>query len=452
MSRRPVIAMAVAGPRTMLRHPIVLTVVLALTGRPVALPAQPAASFERWARVHAQPLPASDTLSGAGLEPFAAIVGKARVVAFGEPTHGAHEPLAFRNRLFAFLVERMGFTAVVLESGVTESYRLHQFANGGEGTVQEVVRAGVTWGMGAYPENEALLAWIRRYNADPSHRRKVQIYGMDLSGGDTDELPQARRAVDFAIAWLGQVDSELAARFTGRFRQYLDRFSSPGYPSLTAAERGALTRTLDELVAALERHRTDTDAFAWARQSAENARQLNRFFLLSPAVVPTMDRRGGNMSRASGVRDSSMAENLRWALAREGPRGRVLVYAHNNHIMNSRLTGGIWTGLHITSRVLGVNLRQRFGNDLVLIGSSAASANGGMPPMEADSTSLDDILARAGPAPFVVDLRTARADPATWAWLGRPRALHSATSHVAVVPRDAFDALVYLGSLSPVRP
>lgn len=49
------------------------------------------------------------------------MIGKARVVALGEPMHGAHEPMAFRNRLIRFVVEQMGFTAVALESGFTES-------------------------------------------------------------------------------------------------------------------------------------------------------------------------------------------------------------------------------------------------------------------------------------------------------------------------------------------
>lgn len=30
------------------------------------------------------------------------LVGSARIVALGEPAHGAHEPLAFRNQLFAY--------------------------------------------------------------------------------------------------------------------------------------------------------------------------------------------------------------------------------------------------------------------------------------------------------------------------------------------------------------
>ena len=54
------------------------------------------------------------------LIPLKSLVGAARVVALGEPTHGAHEPLAFRNRLIRFLVEQMGFTAVALETGFTE--------------------------------------------------------------------------------------------------------------------------------------------------------------------------------------------------------------------------------------------------------------------------------------------------------------------------------------------
>src|SRR6266702_8865443 len=62
----------------------------------------------------------------------------AHVVAFGEPMHGAHEPLAFRNRLFRFLVERMGFTAIALESGFTESTSARPFIEGGEGDAGEI--------------------------------------------------------------------------------------------------------------------------------------------------------------------------------------------------------------------------------------------------------------------------------------------------------------------------
>ena len=57
------------------------------------------------------------------LIPLHTIAGSARVVAIGEPTHGGHEPLAFRNRLVRYLVEHEGFTAVGIES-FHQPYRL----------------------------------------------------------------------------------------------------------------------------------------------------------------------------------------------------------------------------------------------------------------------------------------------------------------------------------------
>ena len=40
---------------------------------------------------------------------------------WGEAMHDTHEHLAFRNRLFEFLVEQMGFTAIAVETGYSES-------------------------------------------------------------------------------------------------------------------------------------------------------------------------------------------------------------------------------------------------------------------------------------------------------------------------------------------
>jgi erythromycin esterase len=69
-------------------------------------------AFAKWAATHALPITTIESASGASdLLPLESAIGTARVVALGEPMHGAHEPLAFRNRLFRFLVERMGFTA-----------------------------------------------------------------------------------------------------------------------------------------------------------------------------------------------------------------------------------------------------------------------------------------------------------------------------------------------------
>src|SRR6185437_3964893 len=48
-------------------------------------------------------------------------IGPAAIVAFGEGSHLAREPLEFRNALFRYLVEYKGFTSIAIESGLLES-------------------------------------------------------------------------------------------------------------------------------------------------------------------------------------------------------------------------------------------------------------------------------------------------------------------------------------------
>src|SRR5262245_24079887 len=99
------------------------------------------AGFERWAKAHAIQLQTVELKSDLGdMRQLKSLIGAARVVALGEPAHGAHEPLAFRNRLLRYLVEESGFTAIAIESGLPESRPIHDFVAGGPGDARQVVR------------------------------------------------------------------------------------------------------------------------------------------------------------------------------------------------------------------------------------------------------------------------------------------------------------------------
>src|SRR5882762_7844386 len=142
---------------------------------PEAARAQQASdAFVKWASARAISLrtlePDEDVKD---LLPLKSLVGTSHVVTLGEPNHGTHEPLAFRNRLIRFLVEQMGFTAVGLETSFTESYSLERFVAGGSGELRSTVREAMSWGFGNFPENEELIQWIREHNADTTHHSKV---------------------------------------------------------------------------------------------------------------------------------------------------------------------------------------------------------------------------------------------------------------------------------------
>jgi hypothetical protein len=77
-----------------------------------------------------------------------------------------------------------------LESGLPESRPVQDFVAGGPGDAGQIVRDNLTWGFGALRENEDLVRWIRDYDADSAHRRKVRFYGVDLSlGGPGGQTP-----------------------------------------------------------------------------------------------------------------------------------------------------------------------------------------------------------------------------------------------------------------------
>jgi len=153
--------------------------------------------FVRWAKEHAIPIRSVQAGTDVSdLRSLDAVIASARVVAFGEAAHGAHETLTFRNRLFEYLVNELGFTAIALESGLPESRRIDDFVTGGAGDAAQVVAANMTWGFGTFPENVELVSWMRAYNSDPRHTRKIHFYGMDLSLGGPQGSTPTPAAID----------------------------------------------------------------------------------------------------------------------------------------------------------------------------------------------------------------------------------------------------------------
>lgn len=429
--------------RSLLRIAVIAAGLVAL-----ASPAQTQTDTDvvaRWAATHAMPL---RTVEMAGsmtdLAPLRDRIGEARVVAFGEPLHGGHEPLAFRNRLFRYIVEELGFTAIVLETALTESRRLHEYVLGGPGEVGDLVRESFSWGFGAFQDNVELVQWMRAYNADPSHTRKIRLYGMDVS--ITLQSKPRRAPLDHALAYMDAADPEIGGPLRARLEPYADRFEGDDL-TLTPAEHDALTAALDDLIAAVERSRPDAvarmdrEAFDWTHRIAIAARQADRVFratVAAPAEGAPPDE-----GPPYSARDAAMAENVRWALDREGPAGRVLVFAHNAHVMNDHLAGGKWDAVARAPETLGRFLRSMFGDDLVLIGTSSALAD--RDGIELVPDGLDAMLAGVGAPRFLLDLRDARDDPPVEQWLARPRSLRANVSSEQIVTASrAFDLMLFL--------
>jgi erythromycin esterase len=396
----------------------------------------------------------------ADLRPLKDLVGQRRVVALGESTHGAHEPLALRNHLFQLMVAESGFTAIALETGFSESKAIQRYIDGGPGDACKLVRQQMTWGFGGFPENLALVEWMRAYNADPAHGRKLRFYGIDLSGAGDGAFPRARRAVDDVLDTLATRDTEAAKVFRLDLEPILTRFSSSRYSELSAEERRKLMHGLDHLTHALKARRDGLPSgnnaelveLSWALQSVEVARQLERMFALSPVESGSGPGIPPEAWRAMEARDLGMAENVRWALQAEGLNGKLLVFAHNNHVMDAKIAGGIWSTLKQPPASMGLFLRRFYGEDICLTGTSAAAASGGFSSFKINPRSWDAAFAGIAASQFVLPTRSPQINGGVARWLNEARPLHAnLATEVMVAVGQAFDAVVFLREFTPSR-
>ncbi|WP_129775007.1 erythromycin esterase family protein [Peristeroidobacter soli] len=311
-----------------------------------------------WAAAHAVALPPDiDALTANDLGALTRIVGSARVVGLGEGTHGAHEFLIVRNRVFQYLVEELGFTAIVAETHPVHAQLADAYVQG-EGKLSDAAVEGVfsanrtfSWRERPLLENYQLLEWMRNYNAACEPSRRIHFYGMDL------------------------------------------RHPFPG---------------------------------------------------------PTPDpKRGENLA-------GTMGGNVLKVLHESGPRARVLVFVHNGHLRAEALAAGA------EPASLGQYLRRVLGDELRVIGSvhdRGQIQDGGnrtviLPASQAGS--VNEVLAATGLPSFTLDLRS-QSQALGRRWFDRDQSFRGSywqgTSYYSELrPGSAYDALLFIRELSPIRP
>lgn len=411
-------------------------------------------AFTKWAAAHAIPI---RTVEPGGndsdLVPLKSVIGGAHVVALGEPTHGVHESLAFRNRLFRFLVERMGFTAIALESGFTESINARSFIEDGIGDAETATRTGLTGGPHPYLENRELIQWMRDYNAAAaaSGRRKIRLYGLDVTSGA--RLAGPRRVIDYALTFLSRADPATAQEIRNSLGDSLPGIDDGEFGSLSAAAQvkfdtsiKAIAKAMQESRKSLIAHSSD-DEYRWALHNLEVARQLAFLLPLTPprsagmsAWVPTVT-----------YKDSAMAENVEWALKNEGPGGRLLVFAHDGHVMNANEDGRRWAKVRDKPFMMGSHLRRAYGNELYIIAMLSATTSGGFraaKPMEEGS--IEKNLAGIGLPLMFLDVRMARHDKGAQMWLTQRQAMDAnVDAQTVITPSSAVDAFLFVHTLTP---
>ena len=444
--------------------------------------------FLVWAKTSLIPISA-DALSSHGDESQALgqVIGNATVVVLSEALHGAEEPLDFRNRLLQYLVAEKGFTAIAIESGIVESRTVHDYVLGGAGDLPKVMAEGFSWTFDRLPQNQALVRWLRDYNADPLRGRKINFYGFDVSGSPGDLNPHrgVQTALVEALKYISLVDPAAGAAFHARIDSLLPsvriaRQSTEGsdyereYQALTKIARDEVTAGINSMAALLRRgkdkytSRTTTDDYVWAYRDAIAARQVDAFLRQTPTGQTQVGDNNRFLSASQDVRDRAQADNVDWIIKQEGRSGKVLVFAHRYHVSKApvRLNWAAWQGQQGSFRpvlsnqqVMGSYLRQRVGGGrLVVFGNLVGSGIASCPEPEccagvnesveqAPPGSIDGLAGEVGTPSFVLDLR--QAPIKVKKWLDQEHEVGRGHEVLTLPVGKAFDVLFYLDAVSP---
>jgi erythromycin esterase-like protein len=292
-------------------------------------------------------------------------VGDARFVLLGEASHGTHEFYRERAQISKRLIVERGFRAVALEADWPDAYRVNTFVRGAG---QDADGAEALTGFKRFPQwmwrNADVLdfvGWLREHNDEQTlDRLKCGFYGLDLYS--------LHASIEAVLDYLKKVDPEAARRARHHYScfDHFDRNTETyGWvaglgvaPTCEEEVVNELTALRRNAMAYLQRDgQVAADAYFCAEQNALIVRDAERYYR-------TMFRREHS---SWNQRDKHMMNSL-VALAdhlgQQRAPAKVIVWAHNSHLGDARATQ-----MHQRGELnLGQLVRERFGNEAVLIG------------------------------------------------------------------------------------
>ena len=370
-------------------------------------------TLDDWIRHEAIPfsLDAPDTLDAAIDRIVASLGDTVELLGFGEALHGGEDILILRNRLFQRLVEAHGYSAIAVESSFPRARVVNEYIAGRSPASYEAVQdAGFSHGFGRLDATRELVEWMRQYNADPSHRVKLQFYGFDspteMTGADSP-----RQVLHFALDYLASIDRASGQAYRERIDALLGPDSDWENPAAMmdptqsvglSPAATALRIETEDLITELRIRRpeltakSDENRYLEAVQYASVARQLLNYH----AGLARKSEPGKRIVDSLGLRDVMMADNLAYMVSRERGRGKVLAFAHNSHLKRGKAEWQL--GPHfLIWWPAGAHLNEMFGPRYAVIGSAVgvSDANGiGQP----EAGTLEARLTAApGPARFI---------------------------------------------------
>jgi protein-L-isoaspartate(D-aspartate) O-methyltransferase len=289
-------------------------------------------------------------------------IGDSRVVLLGEASHGTAEFYDMRARITRELIEKRGFDIVAIEADWPDAAMIDFFIRGygHKPAFEKKPFSDFPSWMWANHSVLAFTHWLKDYNRSfDSAEDAVGFYGLDLynlSGSmkavldylqvvDPKTAETARESYACLMPWANDLSLYSRDMQSGRYRG-------------CEQEVFAVWRNLRKKRAFYRQaeRKTDRQQYFSAEQNARLVRSAERYFRTRYDTSHGYD--------SWNQRDQNMFETLLSILDYRGQTSKAVVWAHNSHIGDARVTDMRARGQFN----LGQLARETFGGNAYLIG------------------------------------------------------------------------------------
>lgn len=351
-----------------------------------------------WLTRNSTPLATTDPAAAlTDLEPFAQMIGGARVIGLGESTHGTREFQRAKHRLFRYLVERQGFTHLAIEGSAPDAARINHYVLTGQGDPARLLSAMRFW-ITNTQEVLDLIQWMREWNTTAPRERRVQFAGVDFQ--------QPGGAMDSVEAFIARVDRSRTDYVRARLACF-DPYKSNGatfgapmqiYAARLDSSRAACALGAREVYDLLSSNATQYQA-ASSDSSYVNALHSARLVQQWEAMATNFSVT--NLFRSSRSRDSSMAENVQWIRDRAGLGAKMVIWAHNDHIGRMANT----MGRHLATAYGSDYLATAFAFESGVLNAVSSSTPVALRPADVPTTWFEATLGKTNLPLLLLDTR-----------------------------------------------
>jgi len=435
-------------------------------------------SHDNIVSLHALPIETLDMYKEdmTDLEPFIELVGDARVVALGESSHGSGTDFQAKARLIRFLHERMDFDVILWEAGIYDTHYLNVMLKSGADPMDAANQA--LYAHWAYAkEIIPLLTYVRN---EHQAGRSIEIAGFDLQISRPFQTPP--RLINDILAFFhddttsllpsGMVtqlaDLKVQAVEIANYAQQIkeestasDRFA-PFYKEL-AEMAPKLLQAINDLNNELRRIHSPR-RIAFVRQMMISLIGIHE---INEPLPGDPERSRSDYVRRWNHREIVNTANIVWYVNTHFPDRRVILWAHNAHIVEGFMKSdfSMFSATppeNLAIRPSGSQIRSALGDELF---SMVFTAYQGSVRRVNDALSLDSEIVEVEPAPnnsiegqlhmgglstAILPLRMASGNLEEW--LARPRLGRIDTEFLPAQSLDwrgVADALFYIDHIHP---